>query len=138
MFQRGLEELKSDAINQTLTLIKNNLLYRGAEHKQAVLAFRTMKETYLTLSESERNIFLWQFASYPAARFRNTVIGTLVQDLSEGVALDRAVASFEQKVAPTNYKRTTALITPSMIKSAGCTGRQKEDKSQWCGHLQQR
>lgn len=118
VFNRGLEELKSDAINQVLALIEDNLLYRGAEHKQAVLAFRTMKETYLTLSESERNIFLWQFASYPAARFRNTVIGTLVQDLSEGVELDRAVASFESKVAPTNYKRTTALITPSMIKSA--------------------
>ena len=118
VFQRGLEELKTSAIAQVLELIESNAIYRGAEHKQVVLSFRTMKETYLTLSESERNIFLWQFASYPAARFRNTVIGTLVQDLSEGVALDRAVASFEAKVAPTNYKRTTALITPSMIKAA--------------------
>ena len=46
------------------------------------------------------------------------MIGTLVQDLSEGVDVERAVASFEAKVAPTNYKRTTAVITPAMVKKA--------------------
>jgi len=118
VFQRGLEELTSPAVNQVLALIEDNLLYRGAEHKQSVLAFRNMKEKHLTLSEAERNTFLWQFATSPASRFRNTVIGTLVQDLSEGVDIVRAVASFESKVAPTNYKRTTALITPAMVKTA--------------------
>lgn len=121
VFQRGLEELSSAAVNQVLALIEDNLLYRGAEHKQSVLAFSSMKEKYLTLSEAERNTFLWQFATSPAARFRNTVIGTLVQDLSEGVDIARAVASFESKVAPTNYKRTTALITQPMIKAAMAT-----------------
>jgi len=121
VFERGLEELRPEALAQVLELIESNSLYRGAEHRAAVLAFRTLKETYLTLSEGERNTFLWQFATSPAARFRNTVIGTLVQDLSEGVDLERAVASFEQKVAPTNYKRTTALITPSMVKAAMAT-----------------
>lgn len=121
VFQRGLEELSSAAVNQVLALIEDNLLYRGAEHKQSVLAFSSMKEKYLTLLEAERNTFLWQFATSPAARFRNTVIGTLVQDLSEGVDIARAVASFESKVAPTNYKRTTALITQPMIKAAMAT-----------------
>ena len=118
VFQRGLEELKTSALNQVLALIEDNLLYRGAEHRQAVHVFRTMKEAYLSMPQEDRNAFLWQTATQPVSRFRNTVIGTLVQDLSEGVELDRAVASFEQKVAPTNYKRTTALITPSMIKAA--------------------
>lgn len=155
VFERGLTELKPETIAQVLELIESNVLYRGAEHKQAALAFRTMQEKYLSLSQdghaslvrrdimswddansSERNIsidepvsrkigaqnvFLWENATSPAARFRNTVIGTLVQDLSEGVDLERAVASFEQKVAPTNYKRTTALITPSMVKAAMAT-----------------
>jgi hypothetical protein len=39
-------------------------------------------------------------------------------DLSEDRELDAAVSSFEQKVAPTNYKRPTALITSAMIESA--------------------
>jgi hypothetical protein len=36
-------------------------------------------------------IFAWTNAVGPASRFRNTVIGTLVQDLSEGVDVERAV-----------------------------------------------
>ena len=52
------------------------------------------------------------------ARFRNTVIGTLVQDLSAGVDLEVAVKSYETKVAPQNYKRPTALITKAMVESA--------------------
>jgi len=51
-------------------------------------------------------------------RIRNTAIGTLLTDISEGVALERAVASFESKVAPMNYKRPTALVTQRMIDDA--------------------
>src|SRR5690606_9278484 len=42
----------------------------------------------------------------------------LIQDLSAGMDLEAAVRSFESKVAPTNYKRTTALITPAMVNQA--------------------
>ena len=121
VLQRGLDELKTSALAQVLELIETNALYRGAEHKAAVTAFAAMRGKYLSTPQGERNTFLWENATSPAARFRNTVIGTLVQDLSEGVELERAVASFELKVAPTNYKRTTALITPSMIKAAMAT-----------------
>jgi len=49
---------------------------------------------------------------------RNSAIGTLLVDLSEGKELDAAVGAFEAKVAPANYKRPNALITQSMIKKA--------------------
>ena len=45
-------------------------------------------------------------------------IGTLLVDLSEEMELDGAVRKFEAMVAPTNYKRPTALITKSMIDNA--------------------
>ncbi len=44
-----------------------------------------------------------------------------MQDLSAGEDLERSVRSFENKVAPTNYKRTTALITPRMVQDAMAT-----------------
>lgn len=44
--------------------------------------------------------------------------GTLLVDLSEGRDLESSVHSFEVKVAPTNYKRPTSLVTQSMIDSA--------------------
>ena len=118
VFERGLKELTPDAIETVLSLVKDNSLYRGEEHKPALLAFQQVQREYLGRLPREQALFVWENASSPAARFRNTVIGTLVQDLSDGVDLEKAVKSFETKVAPQNYKRTTSLITPAMVKKA--------------------
>ena len=118
VFERGLLELSPDAVETVLSLIKSNALYRGEEHKRSVKEFRKMQKDFLSKSPGERSLFAWSNAANPAARFRNTVIGTLVQDLSEGKDLEFAVKGFETKVAPQNYKRTTALITPGMVKKA--------------------
>jgi hypothetical protein len=116
VFERGLVELTPDAVETVLGLIEANNLYRGEEHKNAVVQFKKAQSAYRVAKN--KNLFVWANAGNPAARFRNTVIGTLVQDLSEGKDLEHAVKSFETKVAPTNYKRTTALITPAMVKKA--------------------
>jgi hypothetical protein len=116
VFKRGLDELSLSAIETVLDLIASNSLYRGAEHKRAVDEFASLKRSYDT--SDDKNLFAWANVGNSAARFRNTVIGTLVTDISAGVALEDAVRMFESKVAPQNYKRTTALITPKMIDGA--------------------
>lgn len=116
VFERGLIELSPDAVSTVLSLIEANNLYRGEEHKSAVLAFFKAQEEYKKSMNKHR--YVWQNASGHAARFRNTVIGTLVTEISEGKDVDAAVRAFETKVAPQNYKRTTAVITPMMIKKA--------------------
>ncbi len=118
VFERGLAELSSDAIDTVLSLIEANNLYRGEEHKRAVLEFQAAQMKYKALPVNNRRLYAWCNASGPAARFRNSVIGTLVQELSEGKDVDAAVRSYEQKVAPQNYKRTSAVITPAMVKKA--------------------
>jgi hypothetical protein len=118
VFERGLRELSADAVETVVSLIESDNLYRGAEHLPAVREFHQAQQRYLALPAHAREGFAWVHAGSPAARFRNTVIGTLVQDLSEGQDVDHAVKSFETKVAPTNYKRTTAIITPGMVKKA--------------------
>jgi len=122
VFGRGLIELAPSAVETVLSLIEANNLYRGEEHKRAVVEFQKAQQAYLALFDAGKGrdgqVFCWSNAHGPASRFRNTVIGTLVQDLSEGVDVERAVASFESKVAPQNYKRTSAIITPGMVKKA--------------------
>lgn len=118
VFTRGLEELAPSALDTVLSLITANSLYRGAEHEAAVVQFQKAQQAFLTLGARGRAIFAWTHATGPASRFRNTAIGTLVQDLSDGADVERAVASFEAKVAPTNYKRSSAVITPGMVKKA--------------------
>lgn len=116
--KRGLEELKPDALQTILDLINDKALYRGDEHKAAVVAFQKFQKEYLKVAEADRNTFLWTHYKNPAAHFRNSVIGTLVQDLSDSDDVVKAVKSFEAKVAPANYKRPTALVTPRMVEDA--------------------
>ncbi|MFC4068554.1 hypothetical protein [Actinoplanes subglobosus] len=116
VFQRGLAELTLDALDTVIDLIDDNALYRGEEHHRAVTEFRSLRNRWTEAADGRA--FVFANAVNPAARFRNTVIGTLVQDLSAGVDLEQAVRAFETKVAPQNYQRPTALITPAMVKAA--------------------
>lgn len=118
VFKRGLDEIKAAALEQIVELITANSLYRGEEHLSSVQAFARGQRLYNNGTDAEKNILVWINLDQHFARFRNTVIGTLAIDLSNDVPLEDAVKMFESKVAPANYKRTTALITQSMIDQA--------------------
>lgn len=117
VFNRGIHEITFDAITMVLDLIQSKTLYRGEEFKASLNAFLKLKNKYKTL-EQPTDLFFWENYRQKGARIRNTVIGTLLQDLSENCDLEKAVRSYEQKVAPTNYKRPTALITKRMVEDA--------------------
>ncbi len=121
VFRRGLNEITPEAVQSVLDLIAQGSLYRGDEFRVGVASFQKMQKAYLKLSNIKRNIYIWANYTKPGARIRNTSIGQLLQDLSEGKELEASVAAFEKMVAPENYKRTTALITPAMIKNATST-----------------
>lgn len=119
VFKRGLDEINQSSLDTVLDLIDADAIYRGTEHRKTVQSFRNLLDSYSKLNSDEaRNIFIWDNINDRSIRFRNSVIGTLVSDITSGVELADAVRMFESKVAPTNYKRTTALITPTMVKSA--------------------
>lgn len=115
---RGLEELTLAALETVEDLIASNSLYRGEEHRQAVQGFAALKRQYDSLPKERRSAFVWSNLDKHGAKFRNTAIGTLVQDLSEGMEVAQAVGRFESKVAPENYKRTSAPITAVMVAKA--------------------
>lgn len=118
MAKRLVTTITKESLETILDLIASNSLYRGAEHKQSVKnALKFIKD----FENNDKNLnLLWLQASndFGVSRFRNTAIGTLADDLSKGEGLEGSVASFESKVAPSNYKRTTALITPKMTEDA--------------------
>lgn len=115
---RSLSEIHIDAVEIVQDLIAQNSLYRGAEFKAAIFAFKKMKEQFDKLTPSKQILFSWVNGTKPAAQIRNTVIGTLLTALSDGEDLNSAVAAFETKVAPANYKRSSAPITKGMIAKA--------------------
>lgn len=123
VFLRGLTEITVDALETVLELIAQNSLYKGEENHHAVATFLDHKRAFDNLDTTDwptQHNYSWacQGLMSPVQRIRNTSIGILLTDISEGVELDKAVASFESKVAPTNYKRPKALVTKAMIKRA--------------------
>lgn len=121
---RSLTELSDDAVDTVLELIGQNSLYRGEEHRFALDAFRSLKRDFSRLGVDQRHAFVWaRIGTLPASvsKIRNTAIGTLLVDLSEGMEMEAAVRRFESVVAPANYKRPTALVTPKMVEAAKTT-----------------
>lgn len=121
VFKRGLEEISVESIETVLELIDQGSLYRGEEHTTAITSFLKHKKFYNELiNDKDKEHYCWTESLNigNSSKLRNTVIGTLLIDLSEGKTLDFAVRAFEKKVAPENYKRPTALVTKSMIQNA--------------------
>lgn len=116
VFSRGLTEIRPSDLEAVLDLIDSNGLYRGQEHREAVAGFLDLQRRQL--ASDNMTLFVWEHLDHKYARFRNTVIGTLLTDLAEGKDLEHAVKSFETKVAPASYKRPTSVITQKMVEQA--------------------
>lgn len=122
VFKRGLTEITQEALDTVVDLVESKALYRGEEFLPAVVGFRQVQRKFNEANSA--GDFVWVNAASPYARFRNTAIGTLLTDLSSGMDVEAAVKSFETKVAPENYKRPTAIITPRMVEDAMATIRE--------------
>lgn len=121
VFKRSLEELTMDAVDTVLELIAQNSLYRGKEFEGLVRGFKSDKQVYDRLPDEKKSAYVWMApggASMNRLRIRNTAIGTLLVNLSEGMDVDAAVTAFEKVVAPANYKRPKAIFTKKMLEDA--------------------
>lgn len=121
VFKRSLEELTMDAVDTVLELIAQNSLYRGKEFEGLVRGFKGDKQVYDRLPDEKKSAYVWMApggASMNRLRIRNTAIGTLLVNLSEGMDVDAAVTAFEKVVAPANYKRPKAIFTKKMLEDA--------------------
>lgn len=120
MLEKSLTQIDAGSVTEVRELISSNALYRGAEHQGLVNSFQKVQSEWLC-SGQEASIFAWaNFRKVGPAvcSIKNSVIGTLLIDLASGAALEDAVKRFETKVAPTNYMRPTALVTPRMVEDA--------------------
>lgn len=121
VYKRSLEELTMEAVDTVLELIAQNSLYRGKEFENAVKVFKTNKIEYDNTPTENKAAYVWlapAWSDVGQLRIRNTAIGTLLINLSEGMNVDAAVTAFEKVVAPANYKRPKAIFTKKMLEDA--------------------
>lgn len=114
--------IKMEAVDTIIDLIAQDSLYRGTDYKFQVTEFRKVLAQFNELPERERKNFAWEAASKlhdAVSKIRNSSIGKLLVDLSNpSMDMEVAIKKFDQKVAPSNFKRSKALVTPQMVASA--------------------
>ena len=121
VFKRSLEELTPESVNTVLELIDQNSIYRGTEFKGLLTLFSDCQKEYSKLKKGEKDNYCWVNSIKHGAvvsKIRNTAIGTMLIDISEGMDLDKAVSRFEKIMAPTNYKRPAPVVSKKMIEEA--------------------
>ena len=121
VFKRSLDEISMDSIDTVLELIAAGSIYRGDEWKNNLQIFKTIKKEYSKLAtEYDRELFAWERSAVSPAisRIRNHSMGKLLQDITDGIDLDRAVKSWEDMVAGPNYKRPKPIFTKKMLEDA--------------------
>ena len=116
VFMRSLTELKTEAVETVIDLIEDNNLYRGDEFLKSLQEFLRVKKSVEGITNLEN--YCWLHCDNPIAKIRNTAMGTLLINLSDGMDLERAVKAYETIMAPTNYKRPNAIITKKQIAEA--------------------
>jgi len=119
VFQRAMETISLDTLKLVKDLINQGSLLDGATHLYKIEQIVPLKEQYDALSASQRDNWCW-VNSYklPFAKFRNELIGVLCSELSEGKELNEACQSWNKRVDPVNYMKTTAPITQRQIADA--------------------
>lgn len=125
VFIRGMREITLEAIDEVGDLIATKGIYKHAETKGPLALFRAEKVAFDKLpDERSKELAAWirtQVLPASISRLGNTSFGELLYALSEGTDLDVAVKAYEKMVAPENYKRTTALVTPKQVAAAKAT-----------------
>lgn len=116
---RGLSEITSETLELVIELVEQNSLHRGEEKLTALKGFYKLQQEFN--QADSKSMFCWskvKKVDIGISRIRNSAIGTLLVDLSDGKELNGAVASYENKVSGTNYKRSSSLVTPGMRDKA--------------------
>lgn len=121
MLERGMLEITKESVGTVIELIEQNSLYKGEEWSRTLKKFLRLQKDFKELKAGQEG-FLWSVATKDSkrmvCRLRNTSIGTLLVDISEGMALDLAVSKYEKIVAPENYKRPKPIYTKAMLERA--------------------
>lgn len=118
VFKRAMEEISLDTLNLVKDLINQGSLLDGTAHLHMIDTYIQF-HSYKPIVRTDN----WHWImTYPmqevVAKFKNTLVGVLCSELSEGLELNDACKNWNKRVDPINYHKTVAPVTESMKKNA--------------------
>lgn len=118
---RSLAELPIEAVRQAHTWLTNGQLYRSDRHVAPAAWLLALHEARAAATPAERARITWRAAATAPPGFchaRNTMIGTLLEDIIAGLPFDDIKRKFDAKMAPTLYQRPQAAPAAGAIAAA--------------------
>jgi hypothetical protein len=120
VFESSLSKLTLESAQTVLDLIEDKNLYRGIEYKYLLELFKEKKSEYDSIKDQkQKELYLWETSSKigSASRIKNTAIGTILENLSDGIALDDAIFKFENVMDPDKFKRKRPVYTERQLEN---------------------
>lgn len=121
VIKRSLEELTLEAAQLVLDIANDGNLARGEQMKPQLEAFVKLYKEWLESNKSD--LFIWESVQKYGrlVAIRNTAIGTLLINLSEGMDVSEAIFKYNNIVDPANYKRVVPVFTEKQRQDAANT-----------------
>ncbi|WP_102274815.1 hypothetical protein [Cytobacillus massiliigabonensis] len=122
MLSNALQEYSIGTVEKALTLLQSESLYRSERILGVAKWLKELHDTLNTLSHSTQkaNIKWLAVGSAPAGftHVKSSIIGTLLDDIVSGMAIESVARRFEEKMNPSNYMRSQAAPTQGSIEQA--------------------
>lgn len=121
VFKRAMEEISLDTLNLVEDLINQGSLLDGTAHLHVIKEALRHKRCYDCIMDVNKDTWMWE-TTYKmderTAKFKNTLIGVLCSELSQGEELNKACENWNKRVDPVNYHKAKAPITKKQIEEA--------------------
>lgn len=121
MLSSALQEYPVNVVDQAVTLLKSEALYRSDKVLGVAEWFKALKDKLERKgSQKQANIKWLAVATAPAGfcHVKPSMIGTLLDDLTAGLPIDAVSRRFREKMDPLQYMRPQAAPTQGNIQQA--------------------
>ena len=122
LLKQSMGEYPIEALNQALLLLKTDALYRSEKVLGVAEWFHELHGACQEQKNGRlRDNLVWRAVALAPPGYchmKNTMIGTLLDDIVSGMSLDDAARRFATKMHPLSYQRPQAAPTEGSIKRA--------------------
>lgn len=122
LLKQSMNEYPAEAINQALLLLKSDALYRSEKVLGVAEWFKNLHESTTAQKNGKlRDNLIWRAVALAPPGYchiKNTMIGTLLDDIVAGMSLEDVSRRFAAKMHPLQYQRPQAAPSQGSIERA--------------------
>lgn len=122
MISRALQEFSFDTVTKAVQLLNTETLYRSDNCLGVAKRFKELHELLNETSNTKiKTNFKWLYVATSPNGFchiKSSMIGTLLEDIQDGLSSDRVASRFAEKMSPSNYMRSQVAPTVGNIEQA--------------------